>query len=167
MPPSGKERFLRWADNRGGVVLRLAVALMFAFAGGASAAGRLPTSEQELVSAVRTAIAERDMSRFEELINWEGASEIKRRIVGFEVRRGFGRPIRSISLEPFPENGLRDMEARGMLKANMPVSHQLRVIYDEPPMEGYGTPPTSVFLIGREGDGFRIALVVRAEKDND
>jgi hypothetical protein len=132
-------------------------------AGAAVAAGPFPKTEEQLVAIVRTAIAERDMATFEELINWEGASAIKRRIVGFEVRRGLGRPIRSISLEPFPNDGLRKMEAGGALKANMPVSYQLRVIYDEPPMEGFGIPPTTVFLIGREGDAFRIALVVRAD----
>jgi hypothetical protein len=49
----------------------------------------------------------------------------------------------------------------------MPVTHELRVVYDEPLMEGYDIPPTAVFLVGREGDAFRIALVVRAEQDDD
>jgi hypothetical protein len=147
--------------RRGGAALRLAATFLFVLAGAAVAADQLPRTEEELVAVVRTAIAERDMATFEKLINWEGASPIKRRIVGFEVRRGLGRPIRTIGLEPFPENGLRGIEARA-LKANMAVSHQLRVVYDEPPMEGFGIRPTAVFLIGRDGDAFRIALVVRA-----
>jgi hypothetical protein len=142
----------------------LAVVLLFAWS--AASADPLPRSEDDLVATVKTAITKRDLATFERLINWEGASPMKRRIVSFEVRRGLGRPIRSIRLEPFPENGLRETEAGGMLKANMPVSHQLRVIYDEPPMEGFGLPPTAVFLVGREGDAFRIALVISAEKVN-
>jgi hypothetical protein len=158
---------LRWCHGRGRARLRLAVMFMLVLAGPAAGAGPLPKTEEELVTAVRTAIAEHDMAAFDRLINWAGASAIKRRIVGFEVRRGLGRPIRSISVEPFPEDGLREIEARGMLKANMPVSHQLRVVYDEPPMDGFGIPPTAVFLLGREGDVFRIAIVVRADRDND
>jgi hypothetical protein len=158
---------VEWCSGRGEAGLCVALTFYLIVAGAAVAASPLPKTAEQLVAIVRTAIAERDMATFDALINWEGASAIKRRIVGFEVRRGLGRPVRSIILEPFPHDGLRKMEAGGALKANMPVSHQLRVVYDELPMEGFGIPPTAVFLIGREGEAFRIALVVRAEKDND
>jgi hypothetical protein len=126
----------------------------------------LPRTEEELVQRVRTALIERDLGSFEQLINWDGATAIKRRIVSFEVRHGFGRPIRSIALEPFPPDGLRELEAEGKLKANMPVSHQLRVVFDEPDGD-QGHPPTEVFLIGKAGNAFRIALVVRARRAGD
>lgn len=159
---------LRWWRGRGGVALRLAVALMISAAAPAAAAENpLPRNEDELVMAVRTAIAERDFGTMDRLINWEGATPVKRRIVSFQIRHGLGRPVRSISLDPFPENGLRALEAYGTVKANMPVTHELRVVYDEPAMEGFNIPPTAVFLVGREGEAFRIALVVRAEQDND
>lgn len=158
---------VRWCSGRGAGRVRFALAFLLVGASSAVAAGLFPKTEEQLIAIVSTAIAERDMGTFDELINWEGASPIKRRIVGFEVRRGLGRPIRSVSVEPFPHDGLRKMEADGALKANMPVTHQLRVVYDEPPMESFGIAPTAVFLIGREGDTFRIALVVRAEKNND
>jgi hypothetical protein len=121
----------------------------------------LPTTDTELVATVRTAIADRDLATFERLINWDGASVMRRRMVTFEVRHGLGRPIRSITLEPFAADGLATVEARGTLKANMPVTNQLRVVFDEPPTEGLEKPPTAVFLIGRQDDAYRIALVVR------
>jgi hypothetical protein len=132
---------------------------------GAEAAD-LPRTEEELVRQVRAALVAGDMAAFEELINWEGARGVKRRIVAFQVRHGFGRPIRSVALEPFPADALRDVEARGTLKANMPVSHQLRVVFDEPAAE-HGNPPTDLFLVGKADGVFRIALMVRDERAAD
>jgi hypothetical protein len=45
----------------------------------------------------------------------------------------------------------------------MPVSQQVRVVFDEP-ANVYGKPPTIVFLIGRAGEAYRIALVVPTER---
>ena len=129
---------------------------------GAVAAAKGPSSEAELVDTVRTALLERDQETFDALINWSGAGTIKQRVVRFQVRHGFGRPIRSIGLEPLPKDALAKLEARGTLKANMPVSHRLRVEFDEPPRPD-GNPPVDVFLIGKDGGIFKIALVVRTE----
>jgi hypothetical protein len=146
--------------------LGLAAALAVSAAG--AEAADLPRTEEELVRQVRAALVGRDIAAFEELINWEGARGVKRRIVAFQVRHGFGRPIRSVALEPFPADGLRDVEARGTLKANMPVSHRLRVVFDEPPAAEGAGPPTDLFLVGKAADGaFRIALVVRDERAAD
>lgn len=138
-------------------------------AGHPASARELPRSEAELVETVRTALLNRDMEAFEELINWEGAGAIKRRVVTFQVRHGFGRPIRSIAVEPFPAGGLDELEARGTLRANMPISRQLSVVFDEPVTE-FGRPPTAVFLIGQQGEVLRIGLVVPTRdpaKDDD
>ena len=134
----------------------------------AAAYTALPQTEEDLVATVKAALLDRDQEVFDALINWEGAGAIKQRIVRFQIRHEFGRPIRSIRLEPFPADGLAKMEARGTLRANMDVSHRLRVEFDGPPRAD-GKPPVDVFLIGREGRAYRIALVVRAEtaKDDD
>ena len=120
-----------------------------------------------VVGAVRTALESRDFEAFdEELVNWEGASEMRRRAVSFQLRHGFGRPIRSIGLEPFPEDGFRVIEERGTMKPNMPVSQQLRVVFDEPDT-AYGKPPTALFLIGQQDDAYKIALVVPTKQRQD
>ena len=149
---------------------RLGLSLAALLAGGIGTAHSAPpVSEDELLSTVQTALEQRDFATFEELINWDGATTMRRRMVSFQLRHGFGRPIRSIALEPFPEDGFKVIEERGTLKPNMAVSHQLRVVFDEPDT-AYGKPPTDLFLIGREGDAYRIALVVPAKErrpDND
>jgi len=43
----------------------------------------------------------------------------------------------------------------------MPVTKQLRIVFDEPAIDGLDKPPTAVFLVGRMDDAYRIALVVR------
>lgn len=138
-----------------------ALAVLVASSAGWAAVEPLPTSDTELVATVRSAIVERDMETFDQLINWDGASKMARRVVTFSVRHGLGRPIRSIELEPFPADGLAKIEAQGKKHANMPVTNQLRVVFDEPPIEGLTTSPTMVFLIGKLDDAYRIALVVR------
>jgi hypothetical protein len=152
---------------RGAVRLSFALALAALTAAARAEAGDLPRTEEELVQQVRTALVARDMAAFEQLINWEGARGVKRRIVSFQVRHGFGRPIRSVALEPFPAGGLRGVEALGTLKANMPVSHRLRIVFDEPATAEHGNPPTDLFLVGKADGVFRIALVVRDEKAAD
>lgn len=138
-----------------------ALAILVASSTGWAAVEPLPTSDDELVATVRAAIVERDMETFDQLINWDGASKMARRVVTFSVRHGLGRPIRSIELQPFPADGLAKIEAQGKKHANMPVTNQLRVVFDEPPIEGLTTSPTMVFLIGKLDDAYRIALMVR------
>lgn len=152
----------RLAPGGGRVVARLQAVLILVAAGtGQAAVESLPTSDAELVATVRSAIVESDMTTFDQLINWDGASKMARRVVTFSVRHGLGRPIRSIALEPFPADGLAKIEAQGQKHANMPVTNQLRVVFDEPPIEGLTTSPTMVFLVGKLDDAYRIALVVR------
>ena len=156
-------------SRRGTLGARLAgMALGAAVLAAAASAGEgdLPRTEAELVEAVRTALLDRDEAAFDALINWDGAGEIKQRIVRFQVRSTFGRPIRSIELQPFPEGGLDHLGAGGGLAANMPVSHRLRVEFDEPPRPGGGAP-ADVFLVGRQDETYRIALVNRARVDDD
>lgn len=133
-----------------------------------SAAQDLPQTDDDLIETIKSAIVTKDFEPFEELVNWEGAGKIKRRIVRFEIRRGFGRKIDSIAIEDFPENGLAKIEAMEKLRVNMPVTHRVRVIFDEPPLERTGRPPTSIFLVGKQDGAYRIALVVRnVDDDND
>ncbi|MGI9491210.1 MAG: hypothetical protein ACR2QF_02165 [Geminicoccaceae bacterium] len=132
-----------------------------------SAAQDLPRTDDELVTTIRDAIEARDYERFEELVFWEGAGKIKRRIVAFQIRRGLGREIESIAFEDFPEDGMDHVNEIEHLRVNMPVTHQIRVIYDEPPINNEGKLPTSVFLIGKQDGAYRIALVVRHIDDDD
>lgn len=133
-----------------------------------SAAQDLPRTDDDLIETIRSAIDTRDFEPFEQLVNWEGAGKIKRRIVRFEIRRGFGRKIGRIAIEDFPKDGLAKVEAMQQLRVNMPVTHLVRVVFDEPPIEKTGKPPTSVFLVGKQDGAYRIALVVRnADHDDD
>lgn len=132
-----------------------------------SAAQDLPRTDEELVEVIRTAIDARDYEPFEQLVNWEGAGKIKRRIVRFEIRRGFGRKIDTIAIEDFPKGGLDKIDAMKQIRVNMPVTHRVRVTFDEPPLEKTGRQPTSVFLVGKQDGAYRIALVVRNADDDD
>ena len=127
----------------------------------------LPKDPESLVSTIRKAIETRDYERFEELVFWKDAGKIKRRIVAFQIRRGLGRPIHSITFEDFSEDQLAGAKATGKLAVNMTLTNRVRVVYDEEPINGSGKLPTSVFLVGKIDDAYRIGLVVRKPGQDD
>ncbi|KMO43324.1 hypothetical protein VQ02_00555 [Methylobacterium variabile] len=128
-------------------------------AAGSGPAAPLPARPDDLVAYVTAALRDHDLPAFERLVNWSGMRAQRRRLTLYQIRSGFGRPIKRAALEPMPEDGLAEATARGTLKANMPVTERLRVVFDEPPVEG-DAAPTSIFLIGRENGTYRIALLV-------
>ena len=144
------------------------LALGLGLAAPAIAAGaRLPGDAEAMVAEIRSAIEARDYRRFEELVLWKDVGEIKKRIVAFQIRRGLGRRIESVTLEGLDRNALRAMLADGRHRLNMPVSRKVRVVYDEAAINGSGKKPTSVFLIGKYRDAYRIGVVVSNSEDDD
>jgi hypothetical protein len=133
----------------------------------AAAAPDLPHDGDALVRMIRTAIETSDYGALDRLVLWKDAGEIKKRLVRFELNRNLGRPIRSIAIEPFPEHGLDAAIATGKLAPNMEITERVRVVFDEPAVEGTGKPPTSVFLVGLHRDAYRIALVNQVRDDDD
>jgi len=133
---------------------------------GSALAVELPKTEDDLIAVVRNAILSRDMALFMNLVNWDQARPLRQRAVKAQISTTFGRPIRSITLEPLPAEGLREVESRGTLRANMPLSHKLRVVFDEPDGDA-GILPADVFLIGRDSQGYRIGLIVPVQRRSD
>jgi len=134
--------------------------------GGAQAA-QMPKDQEEVLDYIPTAIETKDYEMLREMVFWKDTGKIKKRIVRFHLARSLGRPIKSISWEPFPENGFDAAIATGKLAPNMDVSHAVRVIFDEEPINAEGKLPTAVFLVGKRKDVFRIGLVNRAGFDDD
>lgn len=149
-------------------VLRGAVAVLAAVVSLATAAAA-PASPEAMALLLREAIAARDYERIADVINWDGAGTIKRRIVAFQVRRGLGRAVKSIDVEPADDGAIRAGAAELGQHPNMAVSHKIRIVYDESPSDGAAGPPTAVYLVGQAADGWHIALVVRdpRARDND
>jgi hypothetical protein len=134
----------------------------------ALAAAAAPAGPEGIAAALRSAIAARDYATIEALICWDGAGTIKRRVVAYQVRHGLGRQIKEIAVEPASGAMIAADAARMRQRLNMPVSHKIRVVYDEP-LTASGQPPTAVYLVGQTEAGWRIALVVHdaAFKDDD
>ncbi|MBY8975870.1 hypothetical protein KHP62_08645 [Rhodobacteraceae bacterium NNCM2] len=132
----------------------------------ADAAG-LPANEEELVLKIRTAIETSDYDALKEIVLWKGAGKIKKRIVRFHLNRSLGRPIKSIEIVEFPADGLDGLIATGKLEPNIKVTHAVHVVFDEPAIDKSGKLPTSVFLVGKKDDVFRIGLVNRKAFDDD
>lgn len=126
-----------------------------------------PAESDVLVGMIREAIETRDYDILKDLVFWKDTGKIKKRIVRFHLHRALGRKIKSIAWEEFPEGGMDGVLATGKLKPNMKVTHQVRVIFDEPQLDAYGKPPTFVFLVGQHKGVWRIGLVNRAGFDDD
>lgn len=148
---------------RGLIVPGLAACLMAAPA----AAIEMPKDRDAVMDYIRTAIETSDYDMLKDLVFWKDTGKIKKRIVRFHLARSLGRPIKSISWESFPENGFDAAIATGKLAPNMEVSHAVRVVFDEEPINTTGKLPTAVFLVGKRKDVFRIGLVNRAGFDDD
>lgn len=127
----------------------------------------LPSNEEELVIQLREAIETSNYGMLENMVFWKDAGKIKKRIVRFHLNRNLGRQIKSIGIEEFPEDGLDAVVASGKLRPNMQITHSVKVVFDEEPVNDTGKLPTSVFLIGKNDDVFRIGLVNRAIDDDD
>lgn len=120
-----------------------------------------------MMAQIRQAIETKDYDILKELVFWKDTGKIKQRIVRFHLYRNLGRQIKSITWEEFPENGMDGVLATGTLKPNMEITNQVRVIFDEAPINDSGKLPTSVFLVGKQGEFYRIGLVNRAGDDDD
>ena len=127
----------------------------------------LPGDAKTMAAEIRSAIEARDYERFEELVLWKDVGKIKKRVVAFQIRRGLGREIESVTLEGLDQNAVQKMLADGRHKLNMPVSQKVRVVYAEAAINDSGKKPTSVFLIGKHKDAYRIGVVVRNFEDDD
>ncbi len=124
-------------------------------------------TEEQLVSQIRKAIETRDYAALEELIFWKDAGEIKKRIVRFELNRNLGRPIHSIEMKPFGAHSLDAVIATGKFAPNMDVTETVTVVFEEEPIDETGKLPTSVFLVGKRDDVYRIGLVNRKMDHDD
>jgi hypothetical protein len=100
-----------------------------------------------------------DLDAMDRLVEWDGARPVRRRMTLYQIRYNFGRPIKSVQVEPFPPDGLQDARAQLNLKPNLPVTERLRVVFDEPAGPD-GELPASVFLLGRENGVYRISLLL-------
>ena len=127
----------------------------------------MPRDQQQVIDYIRKAIETKDYDMLREMVFWKDTGKIKKRIVRFHLARSLGRPIKSITWEEFPENGFDAAIATGKLAPNMEVSHAVRVVFDEEPINAAGKLPTAVFLVGKRKDVFRIGLVNRAVDDDD
>jgi hypothetical protein len=145
----------------------LAPGLVLCLMAAPASAVEMPKDETEVLDYIRTAIESKDYEMLSDMVFWKDTGKIKKRIVRFHLARSLGRPIKSISWEPFPENGFDAAIATGKLAPNMEVSHAVRVIFDEEPINAAGKLPTAVFLVGKRKDVFRIGLVNRAGFDDD
>lgn len=140
--------------------------IIYALSASVDAMG-LPSSEEELVSRIQNAIETSDYESLKEIVFWKDAGKIKQRIVRFHLNRNLGRTIKSIEIEPFPESALDGIVESGLHKPNLEVTHSVKVIFDEEPINAAGKLPTSVFLVGKNDGVFRIGLVNRAFDDDD
>ena len=142
------------------------LALGLAFAASAVSA-ELPKDPESMRAEIKSAIEARDYDRFKDLVLWKDVGKIKKRVVAFQIRRGLGREIESITLEDFDQSALDYLTEDGRHKLNMPVNKAVRIVYDEEAINDSGKKPTSVFLIGEHNNAYRIGVVVRNFEDDD
>jgi hypothetical protein len=124
-----------------------------------ASASALPSGPGELIAYVTRALNYHDLEAIDRLVEWEGARPIRQRMTLYQIRYNFGRPIKSVAVEPFPADGLSEAKAELNLRPNLPVTERLRVVFDEP-IGPDGEESASVFLLGKENGVYRISLLL-------
>jgi hypothetical protein len=124
-------------------------------------ASERPGTKDELVTLVRTAIEKEDFSMIDDIVNWQGVSDYKRRVFSSQILHALGRPISKIEFEDADQETRTSLAKMKNHKLNMDVTHLLRVTFSDG--EPGGIIPAEVFLIGRMEDAYRIALFVKAK----
>jgi hypothetical protein len=120
---------------------------------------RLPSNPEELVAYVKQAVASHDLEAFDRLVEWRGATPLRRRMTLHQIRYTFGRPIRTATVEAFPDDGLEEAKNVLALQPNLPVTDRLRIVFDEGATPS-GDDPASVLLLGKEDGVYRISLLL-------
>ena len=125
------------------------------------AAPAVPASatDDDLIAKVRAALANRDLDFFDKgLVDWDGARKRTQRLTLFQIRECFGRPIKSVGLEPLKADPATPLVPDGY-RTNLPVTHLLRIAFDE--QHGPDESPACVFMLSKDPKAsYRMVLVL-------
>jgi hypothetical protein len=92
----------------------------------------------------------------------EGVQPMRGHITLYQVRCNFGRPIKLLTVEAFPMNGLSDAKAELNLRPNVRATERLRVVFDEPTGPTVSCAPASSLLAMRMASSRRWTAKIAA-----
>ena len=118
-----------------------------------------PAGDEAFIATMRKAVADHDLDFFDKhLIDWDGARKRTQRLTLFQIRECFGRPIKSIGLEPLKPDPAAPLVPEGY-RTNLPVTHLLRIAFDE--QHPAGENPSCVFMLSKDPSAsYRMVLVL-------
>ena len=116
-------------------------------------------ADDEIVVRIRAAVVERDLDYFEKrLVDWDGARKRTQRLTLFQIRECFGRPIKSVALEPLKPDPDVPLVPDGY-RTNLPVTHLLHIVFEE--QHAPDETPSCVFMLSKDPSAtYRMALVL-------
>ena len=116
-------------------------------------------SDDAVIASVRKAVVDHDLDFFDKrLVDWDGARKRTQRLTLFQIRECFGRPIKSVGLEPLKPDPAAPLVPEGY-RTNLPVTHLLRIAFDE--QHGPDETPACVFMLSKDAKAsYRMALVL-------
>lgn len=125
----------------------------------AAASATAPATDDDFVAKVRKAVVDHDLDFFDKvLVDWDGARKRTQRLTLFQIRECFGRPIKSVGLEPLKPDPAAPLVPEGY-RTNLPVTHLLRIAFDE--RHGPEETPACVFMLSKDPKmSYRMVLVL-------
>ncbi len=119
--------------------------------------------KEQLLEKVIAAHDAADFEAIAELIEWRGISGYKKKMVKVYTRSTFGRAIKNASFEVADTEYLRRFELGPKTYAsNMDVVYLMRLEFDEEVPAGEDAPSV-VFLVGKDEQGYKIAMTAPIE----
>lgn len=119
-------------------------------------ANSLPQSTEELEQRYLESYQKKDLDGIYSLINWQGVSRYKKKMVKVYTRNSLGKSIKKTDFEAIDESLLKNYSVgEKKYKTNLSVKKLFRIEFDNPQRE-----ESLVYLVGKSAAGYQFSLSI-------
>lgn len=143
-------------------MIKKILTLAFAFNCMIATASEIPSSKEALLDSFVKAHEAKNYEEISSLINWEDVGKHKQKMIRVYTANNFGRKIDHTEFEEADTNFLKSFNlGERKYKSNIPVTHLMRIYFEEPTEDKKPEYSSVVYLVGEQSEGFQIAVVIK------
>ncbi|UTW02887.1 hypothetical protein KDX31_16360 [Amphritea atlantica] len=125
-------------------------------------ASEISSSKEALLDSFIKAHEAKNYEEISRLINWEDVGKHKQKMIRVYTKNNFGREINHTEFEKADTNFLKSFNLGDKkYKSNLPVTHLMRIYFEEPTKDKKPEYSSVVYLVGEKPEGFQIAVVIK------
>jgi hypothetical protein len=97
------------------------------------------------------------------LINWDGVSKYKKKMVRVYTRNNFGRKVIRTEFEKADTEFLSNFSVgHRKYHSNLPVTHLMRIYFEDSVGNQETEIGSVVYLVGKQNNGYQIAIATKS-----